>query len=211
MLAKALVAEADAFVSSFADERLADGRRRVVRHGFGPERQNQTGIEALDVQRPKVRDRAGAGDRDDKIRFTSNILPKWARRSVSLDALLPVLYLKGISTGDFQEALSALPGPDARNLSPGVLSRLTAGWQVQYDAWMRRDLSARNYVYLWADGVYLQARMEENAECMLVIIHCPASDCAAICREGAPRRRARKSWWAFRSACVKARRAGRNC
>lgn len=170
MLAEALKAEADAFVASFADEQLEDGRQRIVRHGFGPERKIQTGIGALDVQRPKVRDRMDALDPAEKIRFTSNILPKWARRSVSLDALLPVLYLKGISTGDFQEALSAIMGPDAPNLSPGVISRLTAGWQGQYDAWTRRDLSARHYVYMWADGVYLQARMEENAECMLVII-----------------------------------------
>jgi len=170
MLAEALKAEADAFVASFADERLEDGRQRIVRHGFGPERQIQTGIGALDVQRPKVRDRKAAADPASKVRFTSNILPKWARRSVSLDALLPVLYLKGISTGDFQEALSALMGPDAPNLSPSVLVRLTAGWQAEYDSWARRDLSARHYVYIWADGVYLQARMEENAECMLVII-----------------------------------------
>ncbi|MFG6577755.1 IS256 family transposase [Sulfitobacter sp. 1A15333] len=170
MRAEALKAEADAFVASFADEQLEDGRQRIVRHGFGPERKIQTGIGALDVQRPKVRDRMATSDPAEKIRFTSNILPKWARRSVSLDALLPVLYLKGISTGDFQEALSAIMGPDAPNLSPSVISRLTAGWQVQYDAWARRDLSARHYVYMWADGVYLQARMEENAECMLVII-----------------------------------------
>ena len=170
MLAEALKAEADAFVASFADEQLDDGRQRIVRHGFGPERKIQTGIGALDVQRPKVRDRLDTRDPAQKVRFTSNILPKWARRSVSLDALLPVLYLKGISTGDFQEALSAIMGPDAPNLSPGVISRLTAGWQAQYDAWIRRDLSARTYVYIWADGVYLQARMEENAECILVII-----------------------------------------
>ncbi|MET4103506.1 putative transposase [Roseovarius sp. MBR-78] len=170
MLAEALKAEADAFVASFADEQLEDGRQRIVRHGFGPERKIQTGIGALDVQRPNVRDRMNALDPSKKIRFTSSILPKWARRSVSLDALLPVLYLKGISTGDFQEALSAVMGPDAPNLSPSVILRLTAGWQVQYDAWARRDLSARHYVYIWADGVYLQARMEENAKCMLVII-----------------------------------------
>lgn len=170
MLAEALKAEADAFVASFSDDRLDDGRQRVVRHGFGPERQIQTGIGALDVQRPKVRDRLANSDPASKVRFTSNILPKWARRSVSLDALLPVLYLKGISTGDFQEALAAILGADAPNLSPSVVSRLTAGWQAEYDAWTRHDLSARNYVYIWADGVYLQARMEENAECMLVII-----------------------------------------
>ena len=170
MLAEALKAEADAFVASFAEERLEDGRQRIVRHGHGPERQIQTGIGALDVQRPKVRDRLATSDPAAKVRFTSNILPKWARRSVSLDTLLPVLYLKGISTGDFQEALAAILGTDAPNLSPSVISRLTTGWQAEYDAWTRRDLSARNYVYIWADSVYLQARMEENAECMLVII-----------------------------------------
>ncbi len=170
MLAEALVAEADAFVAGFSEERLADGRHRIVRHGFGPERQLQTGIGAVEVRRPKVRDRGLERADVSKIRFTSSILPKWARRSPSLDALLPVLYLRGISTGDFQEALGALLGADAPNLSPGVITRLTAGWQAQYDTWQRRDLSARRYVYIWADGVYLQARMEDNAECMLVII-----------------------------------------
>jgi transposase-like protein len=95
---------------------------------------------------------------------------KWARRSRSLDALLPVLYLRGISTGDFQEALAAILGKGAPNLSPSVLSRLTGEWQQDYDRWQRRDLSARQYVYIWADGVYLQARMEPQAECMLVIL-----------------------------------------
>ena len=170
MLAEALKAEADAFVASFAADLLADGRQRVVRHGYGPDRSIQTGIGAIEVRRPKVRDRSTDFPEAEKVRFSSNILPKWARRSKSLDALLPVLYLRGISTGDFQEALSALLGPDAPNLSPGVISRLTAGWQENYDAWQRRDLSARRYVYLWADGVYLQARMEPEAECILVII-----------------------------------------
>jgi len=170
MLAEALNAEVDDFLTGLADERLPDGRRRVVRHGFGPERSIQTGIGAIDVRRPKVRDRATDVPADEKARFTSNILPKWARRSRSLDALLPVLYLRGISTGDFQEALSAILGPEAPNLSPGVISRLTADWQTGYDTWQRRDLSARRYAYIWADGVYLQARMEPDAECILVII-----------------------------------------
>ncbi len=107
---------------------------------------------------------------EERIRFTSAILPRWARRTRSLDALLPTLYLRGISTGDFQEALSALLGKDAPNLSPSVVGRLTAAWQAEYDRWQERDLSARRYVYVWADGVYLQARMEEQAECMLVLI-----------------------------------------
>jgi len=169
MLAAALRAEADAFVEQHAEEALPDGRQRIVRHGYGPERRIQTGIGALDVRRPKVRDRA-AGPDDEKVRFTSNILPRWARRSRSLDALLPVLYLRGISTGDFQEALGALLGPGAPNLSPGVISRLTGEWQNEYDRWQRRDLSAGRYVYVWADGVYLQARMEPQAECILVVL-----------------------------------------
>src|SRR6056297_2643001 len=167
MLAAALRAEADTFVAQHAESVLPDGRQRVVRHGHGPERSIQTGIGALDVRRPKVRDRAVAPD-EEKIRFTSAILPKWARRSRSLDALLPVLYLRGISTGDFQEALTAILGQDAPNLSPGVISRLTGEWQQEYDHWQRRDLSARRYVYIWADGVYLQARMGPQAECILV-------------------------------------------
>ena len=170
MLAAALRAEADAFVAQHAEEILPDGRQRVVRHGYGPKRSIQTGIGALDVQRPKVRDRAPDVPAEKKIRFTSAILPKWARRSRSLDALLPVLYLRGISMGDFQEALAAILGKDAPNLSPSVISRLTGEWQQEYDRWQRRDLSARRYVYIWADGVYLQARMEPQAECMLVIL-----------------------------------------
>lgn len=170
MLAAALRAEATSFVAQFADERLPDGRQRVVRHGAGPERMIQTGIGPIPVRRQKLRDRATGVPAESRIRFTSNLLPRWARRSRSLDALLPVLYLRGVSTGDFQEALTALLGADAPNLSPGVISRLTAGWQEDYDRWQRRDLSARRYVYIWADGVYLQARMEPQAECMLVII-----------------------------------------
>ena len=99
-----------------------------------------------------------------------HILPRWARRTRSLDALLPILYLRGVSMGDFQEALGALLGKEAPNLSPSVIGRLRDEWGVDYARWQRRDLSARHYVYVWADGVYLQARMEPQAECMLVLI-----------------------------------------
>jgi putative transposase len=169
MLAQALVAEADAFVALWKASKLPDGRDRVVRHGHGPHRAIQTGVGPVEVRRAKVRDRGEVGA-EEKIRFTSSILPKWARRTKTLDALLPVLYLRGVSTGDFQEALAALLGKAAPNLSPAVISRLTAQWQADYDAWQNRDLSARRYVYVWADGVYLQARMEPAAECMLVLI-----------------------------------------
>ena len=104
-----------------------------------------------------------------KCGLTSSYLPKWVQQTNRLDALLPVLYLRGVSTGDFQKAPAALLGKDAPNLSPAVISRLTAEWQADCDAWQKRDLSARRYVCVWADGVYLQARMEEAAECMLVL------------------------------------------
>src|SRR6187401_3662324 len=169
MLAQVLIAEADSFVAMWKDLKLPDGRDRVVRHGHGPHRAIQTGVGPVEVRRAKVRARGEVGT-EAKIRFTSAILPKWARRTKSLDALLPILYLRGISTGDFQEALSALLGKDAPNLSPAVITRLTAKWQADYEAWQKRDLSARHYVYIWADGVYLQARMEAAAECMLVLL-----------------------------------------
>jgi putative transposase len=162
MLAQVLIAEADAFVAQWKDLKLPDGRDRVVRHGHGPQRAIQTGVGPVEVRRAKVRDWADVAA-EEKIRFTSSILPKWARRTKSLDALLPILYLRGISTGDFQEALTALLGKDAPNLSPAVVARLTAEWQADYDAWQKRNLSPRRYVYVWADGVYLQARMEESA------------------------------------------------
>jgi putative transposase len=171
LLAQAVEAEAEAFLAAMKDVRLADGRERVVRHGHGPERLVQTGIGAVPVRRVKIRDRgADAGGGGARIRFTSALLPRWARRTRSLDALLPILYLRGVSMGDFQEALAALLGRDAPNLSPSVIARLRDEWQADYVRWQRRDLSARHYVYVWADGIYLQARMEPQAECMLVLI-----------------------------------------
>ncbi|MBQ0821227.1 IS256 family transposase [Microvirga sp. HBU67558] len=168
LLAQAIESEAEAYLASMRDLKLPDGRERLVRHGHGPERTLQTGIGPVEVSRVKIRDRGAAGA--DRIRFTSAILPKWARRTKSLDALLPILYLRGLSTGDFQEALSALLGQDAPNLSPSVVTRLTGEWQSEYERWQARDLSARRYVYVWADGVYLQARMADQAECILVLI-----------------------------------------
>ena len=168
LIAQAVEAEFETFLATNADLILPDGRQRVVRHGHDPVRAIQTGIGPVDVEKPKARDRGAAAA--DRIRFTSTILPKWARRTKSLDALLPVLYLRGISAGDFQEALAALLGKDAPNLSPAVVARLKGDWEDEYRRWQGRDLSTRRYVYVWADGVYLQARMEPQAECMLVLI-----------------------------------------
>src|SRR5215218_1965415 len=169
LLAQAVDAEAEAFLAEMRGLRLPDGRERLVRHGHGPERLVQTGIGPVPVQRVRLRDR-GAGPDGERIRFTSALLPRWARRTPSLDALLPVLYLRGVSMGDFQEALAALLGKEAPNLSPSVIARLRDTWQAEYARWQRRDLVARRYVYIWADGIYLQARMEPQAECMLVLI-----------------------------------------
>lgn len=168
LLAQAVEMEAQAFLAGMKGMTLPDGRDRLVRHGHGPERNILTGIGPVAVSRVKIRDRGCGGE--DRIRFTSALLPLWARRTASLDALLPVLYLRGISTGDFQEALSALLGKDAPNLSPSVVGNLKEAWQGEYERWQKRDLSARRYVYVWADGVYLQARMEDDSECMLVLV-----------------------------------------
>jgi transposase-like protein len=195
LLAEAIEAEAEAFLAAMKDERLADGRARFVRHGHGPERTIQSGIGPVPVMRAKVRDRDE--ETGERITFTSALLPKWARRSKSLDTLLPVLYLRGVSTGDFQEALAALLGKGAPNLSPSVIGRLKEDWQGEYERWQRRDLSARRYVYIWADGVYLQARMDDTAACMLVVI-------------GATPEAGRNSS-ASRSACARAPRAGVSC
>ena len=170
LLAEAVEAEAETFLAEMKGLRLADGRERVVRHGRGPERLVQTGIGPVPVRQVKLRDRGAGENGADRIRFSSAILPRWSRRTRSLDALLPILYLRGISMGDFQEALAALLGKDAPNLSPSVITRLRDEWQAEYERWQRRDLSARRYVYIWADGVYLHARMEPQAECMLVLI-----------------------------------------
>ena len=133
--------EVAAFLATMKDVRLADGRARIVRHGYVPARTIQTGIGPVAVARAKVRDRGARGD-GERIRFSSALLPRWARRTQSLDALLPVLSLRGLSTGDFQEALTALLGRDAPNLSPAVISRLMAAWQGEYERWQQRDLSA---------------------------------------------------------------------
>ena len=129
-----------------------------------------TGIGPVAVRQPRVRDREAAADDAERIRFTPAILPPYARRSQSLEVLIPILYLKGISTGDFEEALAALLGKDAPGLSASTIARLKEVWIDEHEHWRKRDLSAKRYVYVWADGIYLQARLEDEAQCILVII-----------------------------------------
>ena len=169
MLTQAIEAEVEAFLAVHAELTDAQGRRRLVRNGHAPERQIQTGIGPIEVRRPKLRDR-GAVEGDAPIRFTSAVLPAYLRRTKNLEELLPWLYLKGVSTGQFAEALSALLGPEAPGLSAATVRRLNASWQEEHERWQGRDLSTRRYVYLWADGVYFTPRLEQDRQCMLVLI-----------------------------------------
>jgi len=169
LLAQADEMEVTTFVEGHADLTDQAVRRRVVRHGYLPEREVQTGIGPVAVRCPRVRDR-GVGEMGPRIRFTSQILPPYLRRAKSIEELLPWLYLKGISTGDFSEALAALLGPEAPGLSASSIVRLKEVWQGEMERWQRRDLSARRYVYFWADGVYFSPRLDHDKQCILVII-----------------------------------------
>lgn len=169
MLKTALEAEVAAFVSRFEDVVDETGHRQVVRNGHLPEREVMTGAGQLKVAQPRVRDRRGADDAN-AITFTSKILPPYLRRSKTMDELLPWLYLRGISTGDFQQALEALVGPDAKGLSAATITRLTSAWADEQEAWSRRDLTGKEYVYFWADGVYFNIRLEEERQCILLLM-----------------------------------------
>jgi transposase-like protein len=150
------------------DLKTETGHQRVVRHGHLPEREIMTGIRPVAVRQPRVRDRA-SGD-GEHIRYSPAILPRYARRLRSLELLIPVLYLKGISTGEFEEVLAALVGKDAPGLSASTIARLKEVWTKEHACWQKRDMSAKRYVYCWADGIHLEARLEQQAQCILVII-----------------------------------------
>ena len=169
MLQQVIEAEVETFVAAYAEHEDERGRRRVVRNGHAPEREIQTGIGPIAVRRPKVRDR-GIGSAGERIRFTSKVLPPFLRRTRNVEELLPWLYLKGISTGQFEEALTALLGPDAPGLSAATVRRLVAAWQAEHERWQRRDLSGRRFIYIWADGVYFTPRLDHDRQCLLVVI-----------------------------------------
>jgi len=169
LLATAVLAAVSGFIAEHADLLDEDGRQRLVRHGFLPEREVMTGIGKVPVQVPRVRDR-GTNEDGSKIKFRSSLVPPYLRKAKSVEELLPWLYLKGISTGDFSEALAALLGPDAEGLSASTITRLKASWWEEYETWRKRDLSGKRYVYIWADGVYFTPRLDGDRQCMLVII-----------------------------------------
>lgn len=170
LLAKVIEAEVADFLAKHVECKTEDGRQRVVRHGHLPEREVMIGIGPDAVRQPRIRDREAAAGDPGRIRFSPSILPPYMRRSKSIETLLPVLYLKGISTGDFSEALAALLGKDAAGLSASAIGRLKDGWLDEHAGWQKRDLSARRYVYVWADGIQLEARLEDEKQCILVLI-----------------------------------------
>jgi len=169
LLAAALEAEVDCYLARFAEFRGSDDRQLVVRNGHLPGREVQSGIGQVPVRQPRVRRRAGA-EQAEIPPFTSKILPPYLRRTRSIEELIPWLYLKGISTNDYGEALEALLGPEAPGLSPSTIVRLKKVWEGEYAEWSRRSLEGRRYVYLWADGVYFNIRLEEARSCILVVV-----------------------------------------
>ena len=171
MLQAALENEVQMFLSEHATRVDDQGRRFVVRNGSLPSRQILTGAGPLEIVQPRVRDKSP--EAAERVRFSSSILPVYLRKSKSIEELIPWLYLKGISTGDFSEALQSLVGPEAKGLSANVIVRLKESWSREYDQWMKRDLTGKQYVYVWADGIYANIRLEDEAnskQCLLVLM-----------------------------------------
>lgn len=167
LLAQAIEAEVAEWVEQHQHITDPQGRRQVVRNGYLPERKIVTGIGEVAVQQPRVHDRRPPGERE---KFSSKLLPPYLRKAKSIEELLPYLYLKGISTGDFQEALSALLGPACPGLSATTITRLKSVWEEEYHAWSARSLQDKEYVYVWADGIHTNIRLEEDRQCLLVLM-----------------------------------------
>jgi putative transposase len=191
LLAEAIEAEVAAWIDGHADIRDGSGRRLVVRNGSSPERAIQTGLGDVEVKRPRVHDRRPPGERE---HFTSAILPPYLKRTRSLDELIPWLYLKGVSTGDFSEALTALLGPEAPGLSATSITRLKATWEGEYDAWSKRSLAGKRYVYVWADGVHFNIRLEQDRQCILVLMGATAEGIKELIAVSDGYRESEQSW-----------------
>ena len=168
MLAQAMEAEVALFVEKHADKVDENGHREVVRNGHMPARELVTGIGRVPIKQPRVDDRQLAKQGEE--RFSSAILPRYLKRVASVDSLIPALYLKGVSTGNFSEALKAILGEGAPGLSANSVVRLKAVWEQEYQEWTRRDLSGKRYVYFWADGLHVNVRLDEERSCILVIM-----------------------------------------
>lgn len=193
MLMAALEAEVAEYVGRFADARDADGHRLVVRNGQAQERTVTCGAGTWPVRAPRVNDKRVDAD-GTRERFTSRILPPYMRRSPQVSEVLPLLYLRGLSTGDFREALPALLGEDAAGLSPTTITRLTAAWDGEYQAFRRRDLSDCDYVYVWVDGIHFNIRLEEDRLCTLVVIGVKADGTKELVALEDGYRESKESW-----------------
>lgn len=169
LLGQAIEAEVAAYIERHAHLRDAAGHRLVVRNGHKDEREIQTGIGPITVQQPRVNDKR-MDEQGQRVRFTSEILPPYLRKTRSIEELIPWLYLKGISTGDFSEALAALLGPEAPGLSASTVVRLKQVWQDEYESWSKRSLEGKRYVYIWVDGIHFNIRLEEDRQCILVVM-----------------------------------------
>lgn len=195
MLQAALESEVQTFLESHATKVDDQGRRLVVRNGTLPAREILTGAGPLEVIQPRVRDKSP--EPGERVRFSSSILPVYLRKSKSIEELIPWLYLKGISTGDFSEALQVLVGPDAKGLSPNVIVRLKESWSQEYDEWMQRDLTGKQYVYVWADGIYANIRLEDEAnskQCLLVLMGATADGVKELITVQDGYRESEQSW-----------------
>lgn len=170
LVLQAVEAEFATFLESHSHKKLDDGRKRVVRHGHLPERKVVTGIGAISVKVPRARDRKKSATEDETVRFVSQLLPPYVRRSKSIEMAVPYLYLKGLSSGDFSQVMPVLLGKDADGFSSDTVLRLRKTWREELNQWDSRRLESKNYAYIWVDGIYFQARMEHEKQCMLVII-----------------------------------------
>jgi putative transposase len=188
LLQQAVEAEVAEFIARHRELRDERDRQRVVRNGYRPERSIQTGIGEVAVKAPRVRDREG------EIKFRSSILPAYLRRTRSIEELLPWLYLKGLSTGDFSEALTALLGKDARGLSAATISRLKETWKGEHERWSKRDLRGKNFVYIWVDGVHFGVRLEDASQCILVVIGATAEGKKELLAMNDGYRESEQSW-----------------
>ena len=198
LLAQAIHAEVAAYLDARSHLRDGAGRRQVVRNGALPQRTILTGLGPVAVKQPRVQDRRPADQRE---KFTSAILPPYLRKTKSIEELIPWLYLKGVSTGDFSEALAALLGPGAPGLSAPTVTRLKAVWQQQYDAWSKRSLAGKHYVYVWADGVHFNIRLEEDRQCILVLMGATADGKKELIALGDGFRESEQSWKALLLDC----------
>lgn len=194
LLSQAIEAEVAEWIEAHRHLQDVSGHRQVVRNGHLPERTLVTGVGPVKVKQPRVLDRRGAEDAEP---FSSKILPPYLRKTKSIEELIPWLYLKGISTGDFSEALAALVGPEAKGLSASTITRLKEVWQGEFQEWTKRSLKGKEYVYVWADGVHFNIRLEEDRQCILVLLGATADGRKELIAIADGYRESEQSWKAL--------------